>query len=98
MHGGLGRVEECDANEPPPCGEDQAMNSTRRTIGIAVLTLVAVLGTGWILEQAFSNSQRPSAESTRAIDAAPVTSAPATDSAPARPAPTDSFPEYDRSD
>ena len=74
------------------------MNSTRRTIGIAVLTLVAVLGTGWILEQAFSNSQRPSAESTMTIDTAPVTSAPATGSAPAHPATTDSLPEYDRSD
>ena len=79
------------------------MNMTRRAIGIGVVVVLGVLGTGWALEKAASGSRThdggAAIERTRtgAPDGAPRTGTP--DDAAVRPAPTnDSIQEYDRSD
>jgi hypothetical protein len=80
------------------------MNITRRAIGIGVVVVLGVLGTGWALEKAASGSRThdggAAIERTRtgAPDGAPRTGA-TPDDAAVRPAPTNhSIQEYDRSD
>jgi hypothetical protein len=80
------------------------MNITRRAIGIGVVVVLGVLGTGWALEKAASGSRThdggAAIERTRIgdPDGAPRTGA-TPDDAVVRPAPTnDSIQEYDRSD
>ena len=76
------------------------MSNTRRTLGVAAFTLLAVLGTGWALERASTNA-RPdgSAAVVGPVNAnendpphAPLAPQPADGPA------ADSSPEYDRSD
>jgi hypothetical protein len=80
------------------------MNMTRRAIGIGVVVLLAVLGTGWALEKAASGARThgggAAIEHTRTDgpDGAPRTGATPNDAA-VRPAPTTSpIQEHDRSD
>jgi len=79
------------------------MNMTRRAVGIGVVVVLAVLGTGWALEKAASGSRThgggATIERTRTgdPDGAPRTGA-TPDDAAVRPAPRDSIQEYDRSD
>ncbi|OLC63566.1 MAG: hypothetical protein AUH76_05965 [Candidatus Rokubacteria bacterium 13_1_40CM_4_67_11] len=76
------------------------MNRTRRTIGLSAFTMLIVLGTGWTLEKASSNSHTQGgaavSEPAKASDAAaaPVSREPLD----VQPAATDSSPAYDRSD
>jgi len=80
------------------------MNRTRRTIGVGAFIMLAVLGTGWALEKASSNSRTQGGtaviEPTKTGDTvtAPLTRAPQDESAGGQAATTDSSPEYDRSD
>jgi len=67
------------------------MDSTRRTIGLALFIIFAVVGSGWALERAFINSYARGGAPVVEPAAAPVTSEPSD-----RPAPKDV--EYDRSD
>ncbi len=68
------------------------MNRTRRTIGLSILVMLVVLGTGWALEKkASSNSQRRGG----AVVTEP---AKANEPSDVKPAATDSDQEYDRSD
>ena len=76
------------------------MNRTRRTIGLSAFVMLAVLGTGWALEKASSNS-RPKdgaavSEPAKASDAAPTPAS--REPRDVQPAATDASPEYDRSD
>lgn len=80
------------------------MNMTRRAVGIGVVVMLAVLGTGWALEKAASRSRAhgggAAIERSRedGPDISPRADAPQGDAA-VRPAPTtDSIQEYDRSD
>lgn len=80
------------------------MSMTRRAVGIGVVVVLAVLGTGWALEKAASNSRAhgggAAIERTRESgpDSSPRAGDPQGDAA-VRPAPTsDSIQEYDRSD
>jgi hypothetical protein len=67
------------------------MDSTRRTIALALFIIFAVVGSGWALEKAFINSYARGGAPVVEPAAAPVTSEPSD-----RPAPKDV--EYDRSD
>jgi hypothetical protein len=75
-------------------------NRTRRTIGLSALVILIVLGTGWALEKASSNSHRQGgaavSEPAKASDA--VTTPVSREPLDVRPAATDSSQEYDRSD
>ena len=79
------------------------MNRTRRTIGVGAFIMLAVLGTDWALERAFSNShiQGGAAVSDPAkvgdTMTAPLTHEPS-DESDKQSATTESDPEYDRSD
>ena len=74
------------------------MNRTRRTIGFSAFAMLVVLGGGWALEKAHSNSQRQGGAAVvePANDAAttPLSDEPLN----VQSAPADSSPEYDRSD
>jgi hypothetical protein len=70
--------------------EDRMMSRTRRMIAVGVFITLAVLGTGWALEKAFSGSD------SHAGAVGEPTSAGDTVGRPALP--TDTSPEYDRSD
>jgi hypothetical protein len=76
------------------------MNRTRRTIGLSAFVMLVVLGTGWALEKASSNSHKQGgaavSEPAKASDA--VTTPLAREPLDVQPAATDSSPEYDRSD
>lgn len=76
------------------------VNRTRRTIGLSAFVMLVVLGTGWALEKASSNSHRQSGaavnEPAKASDA--VTTPLSREPMEVQPAATDSSPEYDRSD
>jgi hypothetical protein len=83
--------------------EDWPMNRTRRTIGVSAFIML-VLGTGWALEKAFSNShtgvgtaviERPNTSDTVIP---PLTPERSDESVDRRPATTESSLEYDRSD
>ncbi|PYN45813.1 MAG: hypothetical protein DME00_21110 [Candidatus Rokuibacteriota bacterium] len=74
------------------------MNRTRRTIGLSAFVMLAVLGTGWALEKASSNSRTKDgaavSEPAKASDAIPSSREPLD----VQPAATGASPEYDRSD
>ncbi len=76
------------------------MNRTRRTIGLSAFGMLVVLGTGWALEKASSNSHTQSgaavSEPAKASDA--VTTPVSRETLDVQPAATYSSPEYDRSD
>src|SRR5438094_4462050 len=78
--------------------EDRTMNRTRRTIGLSAFVMLAVLGTGWALEKASSNSRTKDgaavSEPAKASDAIPTSREPLD----VQPAATGASPEYDRSD
>ena len=80
------------------------MNRTRRTIGVSAFIMLTVLGTGWVLERAFSNPHRPGGtavtEPTKTSDPvnAPLTHERSDESVGGQPATTGWSPEYDRSD
>src|SRR5262252_4055412 len=73
-----------------PEGGD-TMDSTRRTIGLALFIIFAVVGSGWALEKAFINSYARGGAPVVEPAAAPVAREPSD-----TPAPKDV--EYDRSD
>jgi hypothetical protein len=64
------------------------MNKTRRTIGIAAVIGLVVLGTGWAVERSYVMSY---SQGGVAAETAPVPDAPAVPT-------TDAYQEYDRSD
>ena len=67
------------------------MDWTRRTIGLALFIIFAVVGSGWALEKAFTKSQARGGAPVVEPAAAPYTREPSD-----RPVPKDV--EYDRSD
>ncbi len=76
------------------------MNRTRRTVGLSAFGMLVVLGTGWALEKASSNSHTQSgaavSEPAKASDA--VTTPVSGEPLDVQPAATHSSPAYDRSD
>ena len=80
------------------------MNRTRRTIGVGGFIVLAVLGTGWALEKAFSSSHTQGGtaviEPMKTSDTvtAPVTRERSDKAVGGQPAAAESSPEYDRSD
>jgi len=78
--------------------EETMANRTRRTIGLSAFVVLVVLGTGWAIEKASSNSHRQGgaavSEPAKANDA--VTTPLSREPLDVQPAATDS--EYDRSD
>jgi hypothetical protein len=76
------------------------MNRNWRTIGLSAFVMLAVLGTGWALENTSSGSrtQGTAAVSGPAKASDPVTTPATREPSDVRPAATDSSPEYDRSD
>ena len=74
------------------------MNKTRQMIGLSAFVALVSLGTGWGLGTTLSNARTQTgavvSESAKASEA--VTVSP--DRKPANARPTDSSPEYDRSD
>jgi hypothetical protein len=75
-------------------------NRTRRTIGVGAFVMLAVLGMGWALEKAHSNSQRQggAAVSEPAKGSGAVTTPLEREPVDMQPPATDSSQEYDRSD
>jgi len=79
------------------------MNKTRRTIGVSAFIML-VLGTGWALEKAFSNSHTDlgtaviERTNTSDIVIAPLAPERSDEPVDGRPATTESSLEYDRSD
>jgi hypothetical protein len=68
------------------------MDWTRRTIGLALVIIFAVVGSGWALEKAFTKTQARGAAPVVEPAAAPLTREPSD-----KPAATKDV-EYDRSD
>jgi len=74
------------------------MSMTRRTIGIGAFIVLAVIGTGWAIDKAATNSQARTGVSVEVTTPMDPAMTPFTDeSGGARPA-ADTSPEYDRSD
>jgi len=71
------------------------MDWTRRTIGLVLFIIFAVVGSGWALEKAFSQSHARGAAPVVEPAGAPLTPSPLTPSE--KPAATNDV-EYDRSD
>jgi hypothetical protein len=74
------------------------MNRTRRTIGLSAFAMLVVLGAGWALEKAHSNSQRQGGAAVVEPASNAATTPLSDEPLNVRPAPADSSPEYDRSD
>jgi len=76
------------------------MDRTRRTIGLSAFVMLVVLGAGWALEKASSNShtQSGAAVSEPAKASEVVTTPVSREPLDVQPAATHSSPAYDRSD
>jgi len=77
------------------------MSRTRRTIGVALFTMLALVGAGWALEKALTNPHTQGGavvEPTQASDTVNTPPASASSDTPGDASPAGPALEYDRSD